>query len=481
MSGPSNIMPQGMPMYSGYQQGYQQGPRMQTTPQRPQNTPYSQSPDGRGRTPRRNIKQIPNQAPPPQQPMQMRPQHKPKPKKKASDLVISQKLRELVPESQAYMDLLSFERKLDSTIMRKRLDIQEVLKKPMKQKRKLRIFITNTSYPSQTKSPAGEPTVTPTAEDNQTTWELKIEGRLLDENGQVSQVKADPRTPKRKFSSFFKSLVIELDKEMYGPDNHFVEWHRNAATQETDGFQVKRPGDKRVKCTIHLQLDHQPPNFKLDKRLGRILGIHTATRAVIVNALWQYVKVNGLQDNVHREVINNDIYFKSIFECDQMKFSDIPHKLHPLLEQPVPIVIQHIVEVAPGETKSVAHYDIAVEVDDKLKQQMNNFLLSTTTQQEIMGLDQKIYETVDSIKVLKTKREFMLGFASDSYGFINKWLISQSRDLKTILNLQGDPEEERKAEFYQKDWLKEGVCRYFYAKVQQRRAELERDLGVRQL
>ena len=56
--------------------------------------------------------------------MQMRPQHKPKPKKKASDLVISQKLRELVPESQAYMDLLSFERKLDSTIMRKRLDIQ---------------------------------------------------------------------------------------------------------------------------------------------------------------------------------------------------------------------------------------------------------------------------------------------------------------------------------------------------------------------
>ena len=47
-----------------------------------------------------------------------------------------------------------------------------------------------------------------------------------------------------------------------------------------------------------------------------------------------------------------------------------------------------------------------------------------------MSLDQKIYETVDSIKALKTKREFMLSFASDPYGFINKWLISQSRDLK---------------------------------------------------
>lgn len=43
-------------------------------------------------------------------------------------------VRDLVPESQAYMDLLAFERKLDATIMRKRLDIQEALKRPMKVK-----------------------------------------------------------------------------------------------------------------------------------------------------------------------------------------------------------------------------------------------------------------------------------------------------------------------------------------------------------
>lgn len=33
-------------------------------------------------------------------------------------------IRELVPESQAYMDLLAFEQKLDATMMRKKLDIQ---------------------------------------------------------------------------------------------------------------------------------------------------------------------------------------------------------------------------------------------------------------------------------------------------------------------------------------------------------------------
>ena len=49
--------------------------------------------------------------------------------------------------SQAYMDLLAFERKLDATIMRKRLDIQEALKRPQKIKRKLRIFISHTFFP----------------------------------------------------------------------------------------------------------------------------------------------------------------------------------------------------------------------------------------------------------------------------------------------------------------------------------------------
>ena len=149
-----------------------------------------------------------------------------KKKKKLADKILPQKVRELVPESQAYMDLLAFERKLDSTIMRKRLDIQEALKRPMKQKRKLRIFISNTSFPAR--EGEGE-------EGSVASWELRVEGRLIDDDKRV-----DPAKTKRKFSSFFKSLVIELDKDLYGPDNHLVEWHRTPTTQETDGFQVYR-------------------------------------------------------------------------------------------------------------------------------------------------------------------------------------------------------------------------------------------------
>lgn len=97
-----------------------------------------------------------------------------KKKKKLADKILPQKVRDLVPESQAYMDLLAFERKLDATIMRKRLDIQEALKRPMKQKRKLRIFISNTFYPAKE--------ATENEEGSVASWELRVEGRLLDDN-----------------------------------------------------------------------------------------------------------------------------------------------------------------------------------------------------------------------------------------------------------------------------------------------------------
>ncbi|CAO1311855.1 unnamed protein product [Diamesa serratosioi] len=392
-----------------------------------------------------------------------------KKKKKLADKILPQKVRDLVPESQAYMDLLAFERKLDATIMRKRLDIQEALKRPMKQKRKLRIFISNTFYPAKEPTEANEG-----GEGSVASWELRVEGRLLEDN------KNDPNKIKRKFSSFFKSLVIELDKDLYGPDNHLVEWHRTHTTQETDGFQVKRPGDRNVRCTILLLLDYQPLQFKLDPRLARLLGVHTQTRPVIISALWQYIKTHKLQDAHEREFIVCDKYLEQIFGCPKMKFAEIPQRLNPLLHPPDPIVINHVITVEGGtENKQTACYDIDVEVDDTLKNQMNNFLLSTASQQEIQGLDSKIHETVDTINQLKTNREFFLSFAKDPQSFIHKWIVSQSRDLKTMTDVVGNPEEERRAEFYYQSWTQEAVSRYFFTKVNQKRAELEMEINNR--
>ncbi|CAB1312130.1 unnamed protein product [Coregonus sp. 'balchen'] len=347
-------------------------------------------------------------------------------RRRMADKVLPQRIRDLVPESEAYMDLLAFERKLDQTIARKRMEIQEAIKKPITQKRKLRIYISNTYTPGK---PEGEEA------EKVSSWELRVEGKLLE----------DPGKQKRKFSSFFKSLVIELDKELYGPDNHLVE----------------------------------PPQYKLDPRLARLLGVHTQTRASIMQALWLYIKNNKLQDSHEKEYINCNRYFRQILGCTRMRFSEIPMKLAGLLQHPDPIIINHMISVDPNDQKKTACYDIDVEVDDPLKAQMNGFLSSTTNQQEIATLEMKIHETIESINQLKTQRDFMLSFSNNPQDFIQDWLKSQSRDLKLMTDVAGNPEEERRTEFYQAPWVPEAVGRYVYSKVQQRRQELEQVLGIR--
>jgi SWI/SNF-related matrix-associated actin-dependent regulator of chromatin subfamily D len=55
-----------------------------------------------------------------------------KKRKRLTEKVIHKQIRSLVPESQAYIELLRLEQKLDTVLMRKRLDIQETLKRPQK-------------------------------------------------------------------------------------------------------------------------------------------------------------------------------------------------------------------------------------------------------------------------------------------------------------------------------------------------------------
>ncbi|XP_064614517.1 SWI/SNF-related matrix-associated actin-dependent regulator of chromatin subfamily D member 1-like [Liolophura sinensis] len=348
----------------------------------------------------------------------MRPPHhsqgmsKPKKKKKIADKILPQRVRDLVPESQAYMDLLAFERKLDSTIMRKRLDIQEALKRPQKQKRKLRIFISNTFYPARMDNEDGEETVA--------SWELRVEGRLL-EDPLVAKMN-DNSKMKRKFSSFFKSLVIELDKDLYGPDNHLVEVRETRIRQNS--LPVKK--QRELLEDWETVLSYCPD-----------LNQHTSMRML----------------------------------SRRRQLSIVPwvKELLPFVES----------RVEGPDAKKTACYDIDVEVDDTLRQQMNSFLLSTQSQQEIATLDNKIHETVETINSLKTHRDFFLSFAKDPQEFINNWLLSQMRDLKTMTDVVGNPEEERRADYFHQPWCQEAVCRYFYGKIQQRRLEIEQALGIR--
>ncbi|CAI2302865.1 unnamed protein product [Caenorhabditis sp. 36 PRJEB53466] len=393
-------------------------------------------------------------------------------KKRYADKIIHPKIRELEPDAENYMSLLASEQQLDSTLSRKKLDITEALKRPLKVKKRLRIYISHTFIEEKHPEKENDEATLPM-------WELRVEGRLLEDTTPATTPGQRP-LPKRKFSSFFKSLVIELDKDLYGPDQHLVEWHRTPQTNETDGFQVKRAGDRPVKCRILLLLDNHPNKFKLHPRLAKVLGIAAETRPKIIEALWQYIKTHGLQDPQERDIINCDPFLFQVFGVKRMRFMEVPTKLHHLLHQVDPLEFNHVIQRPKDGLEQVSTcYDIDVELEDPVKQQMMAFIHNPALINDLQMLDQKCYDIVEQINELKTRRDFYARFHADPVQFIEKFVVSQANDLKILGELNGDTEADRHVESYTRPEAEEGVQRYMFQKVNQKRMELEQSLGVR--
>ena len=71
----------------------------------------------------------------------------------------------------------------------------------MKQKRKLRIFISNTFYPAKEPGESGGQ-----EEGSVASWELRVEGRLLED------AKNDPNKVNIQYSNAFSSLDYHLNR-----------------------------------------------------------------------------------------------------------------------------------------------------------------------------------------------------------------------------------------------------------------------------
>ncbi|KAF9548603.1 SWI SNF, matrix associated, actin dependent regulator of chromatin, sub d, member 1 [Mortierella hygrophila] len=383
----------------------------------------------------------------------------------------------IVPESKLYTELLEFEKKLDATIMRKRLDLQETLNKPVKTKRTLRIFISNLSHDQETpESDDDEPRLDsgPTP-----SWTLKVEGRLVDE-ANASAYKN--RQTSRKFSSFFRSVMIELERDsnLY-PNGNFVEWHKSANQADVDGFEIKRHGDENVKVKVILHVDNSPERFKLSPELADVLAIDVETRPGIMMALWQYIKFHQLQDPEDKRNINCDQKLATLFGQPKISFPALPELIGRFLSPPDPIVLEYTVRVDKPYHLSSHCYDLDVELDDPtFKSKVSNLLSSTslnaannTLPKQIHAQDEQIMQYIQSMQNSKTKRDFLLRFANDPADFLDRWVASQSRDLEVILGESHvNLEEQRRADFYNQQWVNEAVFHYMTAKNQKKLQEL---------
>jgi SWI/SNF-related matrix-associated actin-dependent regulator of chromatin subfamily D len=137
-------------------------------------------------------------------------------------------------------------------------------------------------------------------------------------------------------------MVVELERDptVY-PDGNIVEvpslrfsrstfahiaiqWPHTPGSHNPvlDGFTVRRMGDTLTRIRVVLYLDHFPEQFKIAPELGAcphamplsiptvrpgdVLGIKEESRIGVMQALWNYIKIQGLQDKVDRRMIRAD-------------------------------------------------------------------------------------------------------------------------------------------------------------------------------
>lgn len=117
------------------------------------------------------------------------------------------------------------------------------------------------------------------------------------------------------------------------------------------------------------------------------MAVHQVTQTP--GNLSNHALLNYFQDAADRDIINCDPYLEQVFQTKRIRFMEIPQRLAPFLHQPDPLVLTHIIRYNGGE-KSSCCYDIDVEMDDPVKQQMSSFLSNHQNMPEVALLDQRV-------------------------------------------------------------------------------------------
>jgi len=231
---------------------------------------------------------------------------------------------------QQYKDLRDLERKLDSAMMRKRLEIGDSLHRMNRKHKTMRIWISNTAenQPWQERGLDSDAFDFATTVDG--TYRVKIEGRLIDDDSDDSsededeEEKADDsrmvdvsdktatRTRKR-LSHFFKAIQVEYDKSRsLSPGAPLIEWKKQPGSADFDSVEFERKGDENMNITISLTRVESPERFRLSKLLSEILDTDEEDKMGAVLGIWDYIKAMGLQEDEEKRAVRCDERLRAV-------------------------------------------------------------------------------------------------------------------------------------------------------------------------
>ncbi|KAG4440508.1 hypothetical protein IFR05_004043 [Cadophora sp. M221] len=367
---------------------------------------------------------------------------------------------------QRYRDLRELERKLDSTMMRKRLDIQDSVNRNVKRYRTLRLFVSNTVEDQPWQADTLDVDAFDFSTNMDSSYRVKIEGRLLDEaddgldsddsededdamdeDGKEEKKITKPPAKQYKLSHFFKAMTVDFDrnKSKDGADQS-VEWKKPAVAPNTanlpnaadfDQLEFKRGGDENVNITINLVRDENPERFQLSPVLADILDTNVATRAEAIMGIWEYVTAMGLQEEDEKRTFECDDRLRALIGREKGYIPHVPDVLIPHMTPLAPVKLPYTIRVDKEfhENPQPTIYDVQVQVDDPLKASLAAYLTNPiygANLREIVEHDRHLATLVQAIMLSKSKHQFFEALSKNPSDFIAKWLSSQKRDLEVV-------------------------------------------------
>ena len=149
-----------------------------------------------------------------------------------------------------YQALRDVERRLDAVMMRRRLDIQDSIKRDMRRYRTLRVWVSNTVENQPWQLTGMEPEAFDFTSENQATYRVRIEGRLIDGEEEIILPGEDDDAAITKGDQSIRDMdqsrekddrndPMDMEQDEQGKQN---EDEAKAATSASDDEKSHRPG-----------------------------------------------------------------------------------------------------------------------------------------------------------------------------------------------------------------------------------------------
>jgi hypothetical protein len=228
-----------------------------------------------------------------------------------------------------------------------------------------------------------------------------------------------------------------------------------------DEFSIKRPAkEENMKIKILFYLSYHIQEFILAPKLSELLGISHGTRPQILYHLWEYIKLNSLQDNENPKIVINNKQLSKIFNCEKMEISSLTSRLSEHLKIPPPIEIDFTVhDLSEDSCKNQILKDIQLTIDDPYCNSLFGFLSNANEEsllfpkrffssmnpglgdaannfgkylEKINEIEKQYSSYMNIMKRHKYYYDFFDAYEKDPILFIDNFMIQQNELIKRI-------------------------------------------------